>query len=183
MATQHLIRVGAMGQVGRFAAVDAVRYPRGAEVVVRTRRGLEIGQVLSEPNGSSPEPDRDGEILRGVTVEDQLLQNRLEQNRDSAFAACQALLGERELQATLLDVEQLFDGQKLFFYFLGDVDPRVEALTAELAEAYEAKVQMRKFSETLLEGCGPDCGTEAGGGGCDSCTTCAVAGACSTTRK
>jgi hypothetical protein len=38
-----------MGQVGRFAAVDAVRYPRHCRVIVRTRRGLEIGDVLAGP--------------------------------------------------------------------------------------------------------------------------------------
>ena len=38
-----------MGQVGRFAAVDAVRYPRRSRVIVRTRRGLEMGEVLCPP--------------------------------------------------------------------------------------------------------------------------------------
>ena len=35
----HLVRYGLLGQVGRFAAVDAVRYPRRPRVVVRTRAG------------------------------------------------------------------------------------------------------------------------------------------------
>jgi hypothetical protein len=84
----------------------------------------------------------------------------------------------------LVDVEHLFDGQGLFFYFLGDVTPELEAYTARLAETYEAKVQFRKFTETLIEGCGPGCGTDEvkGRGGCDSCVSCAVAGACGTKR-
>ena len=54
--------------------------------------------------------------------------------------------------------------------------PELDALTAELAEVYEAKAQFRKFAETLTAGCGPHCGTEAEGGGCGSggCSTCAV---------
>src|SRR2546430_11543646 len=48
----------------------------------------------------------------------------------------------------------------LFFYFLGDVTPELEAYTGRLAETYEANVQFRKFTETLIEGCGPGCGTE-----------------------
>ena len=36
-----------------------------------------------------------------------------------------------------MDVEHLFDGRSLFFHFLGDVPPEVEAVTQELAEAYE----------------------------------------------
>ena len=84
----------------------------------------------------------------------------------------------------MVDVEHLFDGQGLFFYFLGDVTPDLEAYTGRLAEIYEAKVQFRKFTETLIEGCGPGCGTEEakGSGGCESCTSCAVAGLCGTKR-
>jgi cell fate regulator YaaT (PSP1 superfamily) len=185
MSICHFVRVGAMGQVGRFAAVDAVRYPRHSRVIVRTRRGLEIGEVLSSPVDEANGPaDPDGDLLRGMTIEDELLVARLEQHRQAAYEACHALLREQGLRATLVDVEHLFDGQGLFFYFLGDVPPEVESLTGRLAEAYETQVQFRKFTETLIEGCGPGCGTEEvkGRGGCDSCTSCAVASACGPRR-
>jgi hypothetical protein len=147
-----------MGQVGRFAAVDAVRYPRRSRVIVRTRRGLELGEVLSPPDDTDDERTfSDGELLRGVTLQDELLQARLERNRQEAYAACAAMLAENQSSAVLVDVEHLFDGQGLFFYFLGDVTPELEAYTAQLAETYEAKVQFRKFTETLIEGCGPGC--------------------------
>jgi len=181
----HLVRVGAMGQVGRFAAVDGVRYPRHCRVVVRTRRGLEVGDVLAPPDERDDGPAHaDGELLRGVTVHDELLQTRLEKHRQEAYADCAKMLAECGVQTVLIDVEHLFDGQGLFFYFLGDVTPDLEAYTARLAETYETKVQFRKFTETLIEGCGPGCGTEEakGQGGCDSCTSCAVASACGTRR-
>jgi cell fate regulator YaaT (PSP1 superfamily) len=174
-----------MGQIGRFAAVDAVRYPRRSRVIVRTRRGLELGEVLSPPDETDDgRTFADGDLLRGVTVQDELLQARLEKNRQEAYTACAAMLAESDVSAVLVDVEHLFDGQGLFFYFLGDVTPELEAYTARLAETYEAKVQFRKFTETLIEGCGPGCGTDEvkGRGGCDSCVSCAVAGACGTKR-
>jgi cell fate regulator YaaT (PSP1 superfamily) len=174
-----------MGQVGRFTAVDAMRYPRRSRVIVRTRRGLEIGDVLTPPDGDFDQrAHSDGEILRGMTVQDELLQARLEKNRHAAYEACSNLLSESGIPAVLVDVEHLFDGQGLFFYFLGDVPPAVESYTGRLAETYETKVQFRKFSETLIEGCGPGCGTDEvkGRGGCDSCTSCAVASACGTKR-
>jgi cell fate regulator YaaT (PSP1 superfamily) len=174
-----------MGQVGCFAAVDALRYPRRSRVIVRTRRGLEVGEVLCPPDDcDGGQTFADGELLRGITVQDELLQARLDRNRQEAYAACATMLAESGMPAVLVDVEHLFDGQGLFFYFLGDVTPDLEAYTGRLAEAYEAKVQFRKFTETLIEGCGPGCGTEEvkGRGGCDSCTSCAVAGACGTKR-
>jgi hypothetical protein len=174
-----------MGQVGRFAAVDSVCYPRRSRVIVRTRRGLELGDVLTPPDDhDDTRTFADGDLLRGVTVQDELLQARLEKNRQDAYAACTKLLAESGISAVLVDVEHLFDGQGLFFYFLGEVTPELEACTVRLAETYEAKVQFRKFTETLIEGCGPGCGTEEakGQGGCESCTSCAVASACGTKR-
>lgn len=174
-----------MGQVGRFAAVDVVRYPRHSRVVVRTRRGLEIGQVLTPPDdGDDSRAFADGDILRGMTVEDELLNARLEKHRHDAYEACARLLNTERIPAVLVDVEHLFDGQGLFFYFLGEVPPELEACTARLAEAYETQVQFRKFTDTLIEGCGPGCGTEdaKGQGGCESCSSCAIAGACGPKR-
>jgi cell fate regulator YaaT (PSP1 superfamily) len=180
MGRQHLVRVGAMGQVGRFTAVDAVRYPRHSRVVVRTSRGLELGEVLVPPADAPDEAQADGSILRGVTIEDQLLEVRLERNRQAAFDACSRRLSELKLPALLMDVEHLFDGRTLVFYFLGEMSRALESLTAELAELYETHVQFRRFAEAVTDGCGPGCGTEAAGG-CKTCASgCAVASACAT---
>jgi cell fate regulator YaaT (PSP1 superfamily) len=183
MARHHLIRVGALGTVGRFTSVDATIYPRHTRVIVRTGRGLEVGEVLAPPEDEIDGPPGDGSLLRRLSVEDQLLVARLEKNRDRAFAACTARLVEAGHDVVLMEVEQLFDGRTLAFYFLGEITPEVEAISEELAELYEAQVQVRKFAETLTTGCGPSCGTEDAGG-CQSCSTgCAVASLCSTSRR
>jgi cell fate regulator YaaT (PSP1 superfamily) len=180
MARHHLVRVGALGHVGRFTAVDAVVYPRHASVVVRTGRGLELGEILDPPADATDASGSDGSILRGVTPEDRLLEARLQKNARAAYEACAGRLAELRLPAVLMDVEHLFDGRTLLFYFLGEITPRLEAMTDELAELYEAHVQFRKFSDAVNTGCGPGCGTEAASG-CKTCATgCAIAGACST---
>jgi hypothetical protein len=180
MLGQHFVRVGVLGSVGRFAAEGRQRFSRGTRVVCRTVRGLEIGQVLSAADLSNEDPC-DGTLLRRVTTQDDLLIARLEKNREAAFRACSDRLLALDSPPILLDVEHLFDGQSLYFYFLGDGGPELDALTAELAEAYEAKAQLQKFAETLVAGCGPHCGTEEGGGcGSGGCSTCAVVGVCGT---
>lgn len=174
MLGHHWIRVGVLGSVGRFAAADAQRYPRGTRVVCRTGRGLEVGQVLAPIEDATAQP-AEGTLLRRVSVEDDLLLARLEKNREAAYRACEQRLAERGIPAVLVDVEHLFDGQSLLFYFLGETTPELDELTAELAEVYEARVQFRKFTSTLTAGCGPGCGTEdAGGCGTGGCSTCAV---------
>ncbi len=189
MARFHLVRVGALAQVGRFRADDERSYPRGTRVVVRTARGLELGEVLVPPDEEAPPDVADGALLRAMTVEDELLAARLERNREAAYTACVAQIETLGLATVLMDVEHLFDGRTLAFYFLGDLaaeDPsgRLNQSIEQLAEAYEAQAQTRRFAETLTAGCGPGCGTEqAAGQGCTSCATgCAVAGACHTAK-
>jgi hypothetical protein len=186
MFRQHFVRIGVLGSVGRFAATSAERLRRGSRVVCRTRRGLEVGDILSaaEIDFAVPTIEPDGEILRRVTVEDDLLIARLEKNRCEAFEACTTRLAQRGNPAILLDVEHLFDGRCLYFYFLGDTNAELDVLTAELAEVYEAKAQLQKFADTLTAGCGPHCGTEdAEGCGSGGCSTCSALSACGSKRS
>ncbi len=166
-----------MGVVGRFQAADFRVYPRDSKVICRTQRGLEVGTVLCpiEANGDHP---TDGTLLRHVGSEDQLILERLEKFRDRAFQACCDKLAERRIQSLLVDVEHLFDGQSVYFYFLGEVSPQLEALTDELASTYDRKVRFKKFAETLAQGCGPDCGTGDAKCSSDSCGSCALAEGC-----
>ncbi len=185
MSVPHLVQVGLMGTVGPFISADSSSYPRDTRVICRTERGLEQGTVictLSESELAQLGPDSDAscdrKILRRVTPDDQLILDRLEKHRDRAFTACQQLLAENGLPGVLVDVEHLFDGESVYFYFLGDVDPATESVTAQLAATYEQKVRFKKFAETLAAGCGPDCGTKEGSCGSSGCGSCALAGKC-----
>ena len=182
MNRDHLVRVGVMGLIGRFRALDRIQYSRGRRVVLRTRRGIELGEVLAESAAPAADQEVDGEILRPISIEDELLEERIERDRQDACDACAAFLQEQDCTAVLLDVEHLFDGSGLYFYFLGDVPTEVDEFTAQLAATYDATVRFRQFADTLLQGCGPDCGTEGAEGSCDHCTSCAVAEACQTKR-
>jgi len=179
LARHHFVRIGVLGNVGRFTSVDAISYQRGMRVVCRTGRGLEVGEILG-PVPPDDQIDFDGSILRGMTVEDELLVARLEKNRQQAFEACEAELRQLGLVLPLLEVEQLFDGQSIYFYFLGETPPEVEAMTQRLAETYSATAGVSQFANLLETGCGPGCGTDekAGGGCAGSCASCSVASAC-----
>lgn len=177
MGLTHLVKIGLMGAVGRLDAADFHPYPRDTRVICRTARGLELGTVLCPLDDHGVSGSSDGQLLRRVGDEDELILDRLDRFRDKAFEACQRLIEERQLSAVLVDVEHLFDGESVYFYFLGNVDPELEQLTSELGATYERKVRFRKFAETLANGCGPDCGTGAGCG-TSGCGSCALAGGC-----
>lgn len=180
IVSTHLVRVGALAEIGRFRASDGRHYGRNTRVVVQTHRGLEVGTVLTAIDTVDANTSDDGKLIRALTVEDELLGARLESRRQEAFAACEAKIAELGIAVTLLDVEHLFDGQSLVFYFLEEPPAELDAVVESLAATYEATAQLQKFAETLLSGCGPDCGTDAASGhGCDNCSTgCAVAAAC-----
>lgn len=183
-----MVRVGAFAQIGQFSSEVRLELSSGDRVICRTARGLEVGIYLeSIARDIGGDQDlMDGVVLRKMTVQDDLLQQRLDKNRQLAIADCQQLVGQIEPDAVLLDAEQTFDGQRLYFYFLGDVSPELERLTDDLAEKYDAKVRFSEFAETLSAGCGPDCGTETAAGGCGTaggCSSCGVKGACGTTKS
>ena len=193
---EHFVRFGVIGHVDRLRSADGLVHQRGTHVICRTKRGLEAGTVLNvSPSPGSQEtreanPDLDeangaGTILRRATAEDHLLLARLEKNRMAAVHECERILAERahsHRDLVLVDVELLFDGQTIFFYFLGydpeQPSPELETLTRDLATAYEAKVELRRFAETLTSGCGPDCGTAEGCGDSGGCTSCALMASC-----
>jgi len=187
----YYVRVGLLGHIGHFAAVDATTYERGQRVLCRTDRGVETGEVLAPVECQPVEyptdecsPDlptvTDGKLLRPMLVEDELLEARLRRHRDRAHDACNELLVRRGIDATLVDVEHLFDGQSLYFHFLGTTPPELAELTQELADLYETKVEFRRFVETLDAGCGPGCGTDEAENGCHhgGCQSCVIASAC-----
>ncbi len=176
-----------MGVLGTFEAVDFRTYRRDQRVICRTRRGLEWGTVVCDighQNSADGEIasdwslNCDGDLLRTTTPDDEMILERLDRFRDRAFEACRELLVQRNLKVTLVDVEHLFDGESLFFYFLGETDARIETLTEELAEAYDRKVKFKKFAESLSQGCGPTCGTEESSCKSSGCGSCALSGSC-----
>jgi len=168
-----------MGVVGTFDAPDFRTYTRDQRVICRTHRGLEVGIVICDVDS----PASDGSVLRVTGSEDELILDRLERFRDRAYKACSDLLVDRRLPGTLVDVEHLFDGESVFFYFLGEVDPRVESLTSELAETYDRKVKFKQFADALAQGCGPDCGTKDSGCSTGGCGSCALSGGCGSKKR
>lgn len=176
MSRRVLARTGMMGEVGVFRVTTPHRFARDARAISRTARGLEVATVLCDSPGESSIADRlDGELLRPLTPNDELILERLERHRDRAWQACQRLIDERGLPVVLMDVEHLFDGESLYFHFLGPCDESTQSLLDELAALYEKRVGFRQFVERLVDGCGPGCGTTASRCG-SACGTCSAGG-------
>jgi cell fate regulator YaaT (PSP1 superfamily) len=143
-----IVRHGVMRFLGEFEPRDAVRHPRGAKVVIRTDRGLELGDVLCEATPRAVEylsEPTHGVILRAATAEDVQQMERLADSERAAFDACCKSIAQRKLQMDLVDVEWLFGGERIIFYFLADKRVDFRELVKDLAREFQTRIEMRQI--------------------------------------
>jgi hypothetical protein len=187
--SHYFVRLGCLGDI--YIARSSAEHSRGRRVIVRTSRGVELAEVVGPQADSrvgqhdtNEKPEGHLRILRATTAEDELLIRRLDRHKRDAVESCRDLLAKSGATTTLLDVDLVFDGGTLLMHFLGPVDETVADIESQVAQRYASVIGTERFAKLLDEGCGPDCGTSAGGGcgGCGgSCSGCAVASACKTT--
>jgi cell fate regulator YaaT (PSP1 superfamily) len=145
----YIVRHGAMRFLGEFAPVPANRsFARGMQVVVQSERGHETGEILCEANTRSlemlSEPTR-GQIVRTMTQEDHADLARINQREQVAFEKCKDFINQRSLQMELVDVEQLFGGERIVFYFLAEKRVDFRDLVKDLAREYRTRIEMRQI--------------------------------------
>ncbi len=167
-----LIRLGSLAELCIGESKEALQ--RGQRVIVRSEIGVQVAEIVG-PCGQHDFGSREhATILRATTDEDELLISRLNQHKREAVESCRKRLREAGSSATLLDVDQLFDGGTLLMHFLGAVDEIAQTITNEVAEQYERVVGSTQFAQRLSEGCGPACGTQAGQGCASKCAGCTI---------
>jgi cell fate regulator YaaT (PSP1 superfamily) len=147
MASPWIVRHGAMRFLGEFDP-EGGSYARGNEVVVRTDRGLEIGEVLCPATPRAveliSEPTR-GRILRTLTDRDRDERQRLDELERRELEACSGFVAQRRLQMELVDVEHLFGGERIIFYFLAEKRVDFRDLVKDLAREYQTRIEMRQI--------------------------------------
>jgi len=148
MAAKYIVRHGTMRFLGEFEADEGGAYARDDEVVLRSDRGLEVGQVLCEAGPRAlallAEPTH-GRLLRRLTEEDRAALDRLRTAESDELAACQRFVTERRLQMELVDVEHLFGGERVVFYFLAEKRVDFRELVRDLARTYQTRIEMRQI--------------------------------------
>jgi cell fate regulator YaaT (PSP1 superfamily) len=135
-----------MSQVGVFSSTDASLRP-GAEVVVRTDRGREVGMVMAAvPTTGSAGPPPAGQILRELTERDRERVRNVEQDeipREMAF--CRERIKAHELPMELVYAEHLFGGEKVIFYFIAEGRVDFRQLVKDLAKEYRTRIELRQI--------------------------------------
>jgi len=148
MVATYIARHGAMRFLGEYEATGEGSYERGQAVIVRSERGLEIGEVLSPATAQAvrliSEPTR-GQIVRVMSEDDCSQAERLRQSELQEFQRCNEFIRERSMQMELVDVEHLFGGERVVFYFLAEKRVDFRDLVKDLAREFRTRIEMRQI--------------------------------------
>lgn len=137
-----------MRSVGVFSARGQDRYLRGARVIARTSRGLEVAEVLAEASEEQMAKLADspgGQILREMTAEDENELSHIHQREQDAFEKCQEHVARLGLPMQLVEIEQLFGGERLVVYFLSEVRVDFRELVKVLASEFQTRIELRQI--------------------------------------
>ncbi|MFO0810027.1 MAG: hypothetical protein U0746_15505 [Gemmataceae bacterium] len=182
----YLVRHGTPGFLGRFSHAEplgASHLARGVSVVVRSCRGIELGELLGRVETGFDDPFL-GELLRSATPSDLSDAASRSATASQLYEEAVRLAGDFGLPLAVLDFELLFDGRHgvLHAVRLDNCDPG--PLLVELGERHGIVVLLLDLTAEP-EGHGDDhgCGS-CGDGGCGSgggcgdggCGTCSAGG-------
>src|SRR5712672_3213541 len=144
---KYIVRHGVMRNLGVFSTRGDTM-TRGQQVVARTSRGLESGEVLCEATDDAVKQlvdPQQGQILRGMNEDDvRDLRKMFEQERRE-YAICDERIKELGLDMQLADVEHLYGGERVVIYYLAEGRVDFRDLVKILAKEFQTRIEMRQI--------------------------------------
>ncbi len=146
---QYIVRYGSTHKIADFSAKGSKQFSRNCAVVVRTNRGVEWGTVLCPATEKTQEylgrSEGGGKILREVSEDDRSKLDRLHQSERQEFDGCLEIIRQHKLQMQLVDIEHLFGGERLIFYYLAEKRVDFRELVKVLAKRFRTRIEMRQI--------------------------------------
>ena len=179
-----LVRYGKMGMIGEFQHSEREIPSTASHVVLRTERGMEIGSVISpyfhsrgtcdisnehveqycQAHGPGYPLSLHGHFIRYATEQDLNEQRHLEHSAAEEIAFCRELIKKHDLAMKLVDIEHLFGGDRIIFYFMAEGRVDFRQLVRQLGQQYQTRIEMRQIGArdearlvADLETCGRQC--------------------------
>ncbi len=144
----YLVRHGSMRFVGEFTTFSQAGFARQETVILKTDRGQEIGTVLCPATPQAvaaiPEPTH-GQILRGATETDRQQMAHLAEAQKREYTVANDLVRQHRLAMQVVDVEHLFGGERIIFYFLSEVRIDFRELVKSMAREFHARIELRQI--------------------------------------
>ncbi len=117
----------------------------GAQVVVPTKYGNEIGRIIGRESDSSGGAGELRAILRAATPADL---SRVEDNdlkEERAYAVCREKIASRGLDMKLVNAHYLLDEQKILFFFTAENRIDFRELVKDLVSVFKMRIELRQI--------------------------------------
>ena len=137
-----------MRSIGVMAARNDDSLKRGDEVIVRSERGVEVGQILCEATDdalSHLDQPPTGSIVRRVSDDDVNNIDEIERLLPSRREICQKHIDALGLEMKLVDVEALIGGERIVVFYLSDERVDFRQLVKNLASEFRTRIEMRQI--------------------------------------
>jgi cell fate regulator YaaT (PSP1 superfamily) len=145
---KYVIRHGVMRILGVFATKGNDSFVRGDQVIARTHRGLEAGEVLCEATDDAvrqlPDP-KTGQILRRVSEDDARDLRKIFEQERREYGICLERVLELNLDMQLADIEHLYGGERVVIYYLAEGRIDFRDLVKVLAKEFQTRIEMRQI--------------------------------------
>ncbi|MDG2380515.1 MAG: regulatory iron-sulfur-containing complex subunit RicT [Pirellulaceae bacterium] len=145
---KYVVRYGAMRALGVFSVRGHDKLRRGVNVIARTERGLEAGEVLcvatEDALGHLDRPPQ-GQVLRRMSAEDSNEWLHIQTQGREEFETCKRHVSELGLQMELVDLEHIFGGERVVVYYLSEERVDFRELVRKLASEFQTRIEMRQI--------------------------------------
>ena len=119
----------------------------GDHVVVETERGRELGDVVEAPHDVAendlPAPLKP--VVRLATADDTAHAAELAEREHEAMPVYRQMVKEHKLDMKPIEVEYMFSGDRIVFYFSAEERVDFRELVRDLATRFKARIDMRQI--------------------------------------
>ena len=179
-----LVRYGRMGMLGWFKHKLNHISKTQKRVVIKTDRGLELGELVGcycykhghfrwekekvskyyEENHPGEVVSEQGDFVRYATAEDLSEEKHLLASSKQELERCEKIISDMKLAMRVVDVEHVFGGERIIFFFSSEGRVDFRELVKNLAQEFHTRIEMRQIGardETKIisdyETCGQQC--------------------------
>jgi cell fate regulator YaaT (PSP1 superfamily) len=138
---------------------DGLELALSDRVVVRTTRGMELGDIVAVREAAEGEDLK--KVIRRANADDLQFAEDLRVKEEQARRLAARRVSELGMAMKLVEVEYVFDGSKALFYFTAEERVDFRELVKELTDELKVKIEMRQIGvrdeAKMIGGLGP-CG-------------------------
>jgi len=180
-----LVSYSRMSTLGFFEHRETKISKIKTRVVIKTDRGLELGYLVGrltaykggqlklsgeqikeyfDASNIDFSLGKAGKFIRYATSADVSEERHLRKIAQEEMECCRRFAKEMELPMKIVDVEHVFGGERIIFYFMSDGRVDFRELVKKVAQEYQTRIEMRQIGSRdeakLLgdvESCGQQC--------------------------